>query len=104
MQQRLAKFLVVLLLICYGEIFAQKKSFVKPFSFSATSVKFQPYKEIQYCIIGKEFYSKNLGFFCRKELQIEKKTSIPLRFRLGSLDYTNFLEQKLNARNFILKE
>lgn len=47
--------------------------------------------------LAKDFYSCNLSFFCRKELQIEKATSIPLRFRLGSLQYTDYLEQKPNA-------
>lgn len=43
------------------------------------------------------YYIKHVGFFCRKEWQIEKTISIPLRLRLGSLEYTNYLEQKPNS-------
>jgi len=41
-----------------------------------------------------DIYTRQFGFFCRKELQFEKSTRIPLRFRVGSLAYSNALEGK----------
>lgn len=42
-------------------------------------------------------YSSRLGFFCKKELQLDRISPVPIRFRLGSSDYVNYLEQKPNA-------
>lgn len=36
----------------------------------------------------------DLGFFCKKELMIQRALRIPIFFRLGSLEYCNKLEGK----------
>jgi phosphomannomutase len=42
--------------------------------------------------VAANYYTTQTGFFCNQERALEKKTKIPLRFRLGSLSYTEQLE------------
>lgn len=38
-------------------------------------------------------YTQHLGFFCKQELNMTRK-SIPVHFRLGSMEQVNYLERK----------
>jgi len=46
--------------------------------------------------IAGNFYTENMGFFCKKELALQKFTSIPIKFRLGSVQYCDAMEGKNN--------
>jgi hypothetical protein len=45
-------------------------------------------------IVSPDLYTRDFGFFCKKELQVEKLTNVKVRFRLGSMQQSDFLEGK----------
>ena len=45
-------------------------------------------------MISPDTYTRHFGYFCKKELQIQKAIQLPLFFRLGNLEYVNRLEGK----------
>jgi hypothetical protein len=53
--------------------------------------------EAPFSVISPSYYTQQFGFFCKKELQFEKKTKIPLKFRLGSVQQCDWLEGKPNS-------
>ncbi len=43
------------------------------------------------------FSTQPVSFFCKKELQLQKLTSLNLYIRLGNKDWVDYLERKPNA-------
>ena len=100
MTERAFSFLVVVLMLFFGgKIYAQSGSADSSFlhTHKSRGTRIDSLKIIP---LQPGFYIKNLSFFCRQEIQLQKITLIPIRFRLGSLEYTNYLEGKPYSRNF----
>jgi hypothetical protein len=55
------------------------------------------HKKISLKPLPQNFYKESLGFFCKKELQIQKAVKLPVYFRLGTKQYTDYLERKPNS-------
>jgi hypothetical protein len=45
-------------------------------------------------VIIPNFYTQNFGFFCKKEMQLQKTIKFPFVFRLGSVEMCDRLEGK----------
>ena len=56
-----------------------------PFTKRNASLSYQAPKVYQY---------QDLAFFCRLEVKMDRASKMPVRFRLGSVDYVNRLEGK----------
>jgi hypothetical protein len=54
-------------------------------------------KKISLKVLPPNFYTNHLSFFCKKEIQVQKITAIPVFFRLGSKEYVDQLERKPNT-------
>jgi hypothetical protein len=54
-------------------------------------------KKISLKALPQNFYNQPPGFFCKKEIQLQKITLLPVFIRLGSKEYVDYLERKPNA-------
>jgi len=51
-------------------------------------------------LLPSNYYASRLGFFCKKEIQLQKATSLNFRFRLGSVQQCDWLEGKQSAKDY----
>ncbi|MBO9617892.1 MAG: hypothetical protein J7539_02560 [Niabella sp.] len=93
------KTLLFIFLSCFSlQSMAQHSSLnsrrgISMFKFTAPDSSFRSVKPLS---LNTVYYDR-LGFMCRQEVKMEKITKTSLRFRLGSVGYTDRMEGKLNA-------
>jgi hypothetical protein len=87
------RLLIIIFLTTFNCCLAQQKiPFPKTLVFKSTLYPSQPKKPTT--AVRPDFISTRQGYVCRQEWKFEKKTGLPIRVRLGSLDYVNKMEGK----------
>jgi hypothetical protein len=56
-------------------------------------------KKVSLVLLPQNFYSRNTGYFCKKEVQLQKLTNMPIYIRLGSKEYVDRMEGKLTVHH-----
>ena len=84
-------------MIIVGKVaFAQKKSYF----IENTPVLIIPSIEKKIPSLSPNYYYTQLGIICKSEIKLESYIKLPLKIRLGSLQYCNWMEGKKNTGLF----
>lgn len=52
-------------------------------------------------VIPGNYYTQHFGYFCRQELKLQQ-ANIPVIFRLGSVEYCDWMEQKKSRAGLLI--
>lgn len=94
MVQRFLILLISLILLQLAAFSQEQKNVKKNFEPAVFDSVKVPAKYISLNPAAYQFEIRQ-GIICRKEYQFEKKTGLPIRLRLGSLEYVNRMEGKI---------
>ncbi|MDI9365779.1 MAG: hypothetical protein QM541_12565 [Flavobacterium sp.] len=88
------KIVIVLIMMVIGEKLAAQMVLPNaPKKLPLDSLKNLPLR-----VLASNYYSSNLPFFCKQELQIQKIVKLPVKFRIGSVEEVDKLEGKHSGR------
>lgn len=86
-------FIVLIMMVIGGKLAAQMTLPNTPKKLPLDSLKNLPLR-----VLASNYYSSNLPFFCKQELQIQKLVKVPVKFRIGSVEEVDKLEGKHSGR------
>ena len=79
----------------------------KKYDFSKKGMQVLPissFNKYSVLISPKLYKYEDLALFCKFEEKVSRNSKVAMRFRLGSLDYVNNLEQKPYTQSYLTKK